>query len=43
VDERARREIGMVRGDETFFQYPQTTGAPDGPSAAPQPANSNAR
>jgi len=43
VDERARREIGMVRGDETFFQYPQTTGAPDEPSVAPQPANSNAR
>lgn len=23
VEERARREIGMVRKDETFFQYPQ--------------------
>ena len=23
VEERARREIGMVRRDETFFQYPQ--------------------
>lgn len=33
VEERARREIGMVRKDETFFQYPQrkrgSTVAPD--------------
>jgi cell division protein FtsB len=27
VEERARREIGMVRKDETFFQYPQRNGA----------------
>ncbi len=26
VDELARREIGMLRKDETFFQYPQTSG-----------------
>jgi len=26
IEERARREIGMVRPDETFFQYPQTPG-----------------
>ncbi len=24
IEERARREIGMVRKDETFFQYPAT-------------------
>jgi cell division protein FtsB len=30
VDELARREIGMLRKDESLFQYPQ----PSGPSAA---------
>ncbi|MBU3693260.1 MAG: cell division protein FtsB [Rhodocyclaceae bacterium] len=37
VEERARREIGMVRKDETFFQYPQAesgTGAAGAPDAA---------
>jgi cell division protein FtsB len=35
VDERARREIGMVRKDETFFQYPQgeATAAETSPAA----------
>lgn len=28
IEERARREIGMVRPDETFFQYPQSAGEP---------------
>jgi cell division protein FtsB len=26
IEERARREIGMVRPEETFFQYPQPPG-----------------
>lgn len=37
IEERARREIGMVRPDETFFQYPQPPGDLGGidPQAAP--------
>lgn len=38
VEERARREIGMVRRDETFFQYPQRENAAT-PSASPAPAS----
>lgn len=45
VEERARREIGMLRADETFFQYPAVAGAPapaapatNNPSVAPTAA-----
>ena len=44
VEERARREIGMLRKDETFFQYPQrdgadATGRSSPTSAAKEPAS----
>lgn len=34
VDEQARREIGMLRKDETFFQYPQPETRPPAAGAA---------
>jgi len=46
VEERARREIGMVRKDETFFQFPQrsSTDGADAQSGSPptrEPTNDN--
>ncbi len=42
VEERARREIGMVRRDETFFQYPQRNGAETNVTPPAVPADQGA-
>ena len=37
IEERARSELGMIRGDEVFFQL-QAPGSRSAPPAAPAPA-----
>ena len=35
IEERARSELGMIRGDEVFFQLPVNARSPDASKPAP--------